>query len=80
MHHLDAIFSVVIDPVYGLVISGDRAGGVVFWNAQTERMVRELSLAGAGMFDGGFPALCPAVSAMALKDRHLVVGTWVYIP
>ncbi|CUS11903.1 unnamed protein product [Tuber aestivum] len=74
MKHNDVIFSVVIDQVYGLIVSGDRSGGVVFWSTRTQEMIKELSLAQGPNED--VPAISPAISAMAVKGDHLVIGTW----
>ncbi|PWW80384.1 hypothetical protein C7212DRAFT_350576 [Tuber magnatum] len=74
MKHNDVIFSVLIDQVYGLVVSGDRSGGVVFWSIRTEEMVKELKL-GPGPNED-VPAISPAISAMALNGDYLVIGSW----
>ena len=75
MKHNDVVFSVLVDQVYSLVVSGDRSGGVVFWSTRTEEMIKKLNLAQEPSED--VPAISPAISAMALKDDHLVIGTWV---
>lgn len=77
MRQVGAILSVLIDPVYGLVVSGSRSGEVVFWSVETETMVKRLDFA---RLPGDSPVYFPAVSAMALDGEHLVMGTWVYIP
>jgi hypothetical protein len=71
LEHEAVLLSVVIDPVYGLVITGDRAGKVVFWSVETGRRVQSLDFSnGAGDVD-------PAISAMALANDYLALGMWV---
>lgn len=73
--HADVILSVLVDPVYNLVMSGDRSGKVVFWSTQTERMVGGFLLEDED--NQHVPDPRPAASAMALSGDHLVIGTWV---
>lgn len=71
------VLSVLVDPVYDLVVSGDCSGKVVFWSTQTEKMVSSLLLEDEG--NQRFPDPRPAASAMALEGDHLVIGTWVLL-
>jgi hypothetical protein len=66
--HVDAVLSVVVDPVYNMVITGDRAGKVVFWDFRTKQAVGRLCLQPND-----------AVAAMAIEGDYLVMGTWVCI-
>jgi hypothetical protein len=76
LEHKDVVLSVLVDPVYNLVVSGDRSGKVVFWSTQTEKVVSSLLLEDED--NQRFPDPRPAASAMALEGDHLVIGTWVY--
>lgn len=76
LEHADVLLSALIDPVYSLVISGDRSGKVVFWSTQTEKAVSSFCLAD-DRSEGDIRGSRPAASAMALAGDHLVIGTWV---
>lgn len=76
LKHKDVILSVLIDPVYNLVVSGDRSGKVVFWSTKTEKVVNSFLLEGED--NHRFQDAHPAASAMALEGDHLVIGTWVF--
>lgn len=76
LEHVDVILSALVDPVYSLVVSGDRSGKVVFWSTQTERVIGSFILEDEDT--QRFPETQPAVSAMALEGEHLVIGTWVF--
>ncbi|KAI5849549.1 WD40-repeat-containing domain protein [Morchella snyderi] len=73
--HADVLLSALIDPVYSLVISGDRSGKVVFWSTQTEKAVSSFYL-GDDRREEDIRGPRPAASAMALAGDHLVIGTW----
>lgn len=75
LEHTDVILSVLVDPAYSLVVSGDRSGKVVFWSTQTEKVVSSFLLEDEDYQH--FPGPRPAASAMALEGEHLVIGTWV---
>lgn len=75
LEHADVILSVLVDPVYTLVVSGDRSGKVVFWSTETEEVIKSFVLENEDI--QRFPELLSAASAMALEGEHLVIGTWV---
>lgn len=66
--HRDPVETVIVDPRYRLVISGDMSGKVVFWSTETgvSQPVK--------VYETHPPA---AISAMALNEDHLAIGTWV---
>lgn len=78
LEHVDVILSVLVDPVYSLVVSGDRSGKVVFWSTQTEKVISSFILEDED--SQRFPGAPLPVSAMALEGEHLVIGTWVFPP
>lgn len=71
--HAAVILSVLVDPVYKILISGDKSGKVVFWSTHTERPVRSIELRDKEPITSNDPA----ISAMALGTDYLVIGTWV---
>lgn len=75
LEHTDVILSVLVDPTYSLVVSGDRSGKVVFWSTKVEKVIGSFVLENEDY--QRFPELRSAASAMALEGEHLVIGTWV---
>ncbi|KAI5803133.1 hypothetical protein EDC01DRAFT_612066 [Geopyxis carbonaria] len=66
--HRYSVEHVVVDSRYRLVISGDRCGKIVFWSTETgiSQPVR--------VYETTHPPA--AISAMALNEDHLAIGTW----